>query len=149
MLSSIGCDFVKTVWHKPFFDASKSRLSLEEYQLMIGELNKIVQNSIDTKSDIVVAGFIPGKDWTGTVWDPIYSKACGHDEEHSAQFFGLLVCQVLIDREETWYFLKQEVTAKGMIYFKEKEKSEKSIEEIEIKVMASFDDLKNKIGKAI
>lgn len=54
---------------------------------------------------------------------------------------------MLIDREETWYFLKQKVTAKGMIYFKEKEKSEKPIEEIKIKVMAFFDDLKNKFGE--
>jgi len=146
MLSSIDYDLVKTVWHKPFFDASKSRLTIEEYQMMIDELNKIVQKSIDTKNDIVVAGFIPGSDWSGTVWDPIYSKACGHDEEYSAKFFGLLVCQALIDREETWYFIKQDV-ARSMIYFKEKEKSEKPIEEIEIKVTASFDDLKNKFGR--
>lgn len=144
MLSSINYDLVKTVWHKPFFDASKSRLTLEAYQLMVDELNKIVQNSIDTKSDIVVSSFIPGSDWSGTVWDPIYSKACGNDEEYSAKFFGLLVCQVLIDREETWYFIKQDV-ARSMIYFKAKEKSEKPIEEAVIKVIASLDDLKSKL----
>jgi len=146
MLSSIDYDFVKTVWHKNFFDASKSRLSNEEYKNMTDELNKIVQKSVDEKSDIVVSSFIPGSDWSDTVWDPIYSKACGYDEEYSAQFFGLLLCQVLIDREETWFFIKQDV-ARGMIYFREKEKNEIKENVIEEKTTSSFDDLKNKFGR--
>ena len=109
MLSSIEDNIVNTVWHKKFFDASKNWLSDDEYQAMIDELNRIVQNSIDDNSDIIVSSFIPGSDWSGTVWDPIYTKACGFDFDHSAQFFGLLVCQVLIDRKETWYFIKQDV----------------------------------------
>jgi hypothetical protein len=113
---------LKVVWHKKFFDACKNRLSNDEYQIMIDKLNSIVQNSIDNKSDIVVSSFIPGSDWSDTVWESIYTKACGHDEEHSAQFFGLLVCQVLINRDEKWYFLKQDI-ARGMIYFKGKEKN--------------------------
>jgi len=147
MLSSIDCDFVNIVWHKAFFDASKSRLSNEEYQDMILELNHIVQKSIEDKSDIVVSSFIPGSDWSDTVWDAIYSKACGNDEEYSAQFFGLLLCQVLIDREETWFFIKQDV-ARGMIYFREKNKTEKKREkeEEEVKTTATFEDLKNKFG---
>jgi len=145
MLSSINYDFVNTVWHKAFFDASKSRLSNEEYKSMVDELNMIVQKSIDEKSDIVVSSFIPGNNWSNTVWDAIYSKACGYDEEFSAKFFGLLLCQVLINREETWFFIKQDV-ARGMIYFREKEVSEIKEEVAEEKVTASFDDLKNNIG---
>lgn len=145
MLSNISYDFVKTVWHKAFFDASKSRLSDEEYKAMTYELNRIVQKSIDEKSDIVVSSFIPGSNWSDTVWDPIYSKACGHDEEYSAQFFGLLLCQVLIDREETWFFIKQDV-ARGMIYFREKAVYEIKEAVAEEKNIASFDDLKNKFG---
>ena len=145
MLSSINYDFVNTVWHKAFFDASKSRLSNEEYESMVDELNNIIQKSIDDNSDIVVSSFIPGHDWSNTIWDAIYSKACGCDEEYSAQFFGLLLCQVLIDREETWFFIKQDV-ARGMIYFREKEVTEET-EESEIKVTVSFDDLNNKFGK--
>lgn len=132
MLSSIDYNFVNTVWHKPFFDASKSRLSNEDYESMVNELNNIIQKSIDEKSDIVVSSFIPGSDWSDTVWDAIYSKACAFDEEYSAKFFGLLLCQVLIDREEMWFFIKQDI-AKGMIYFREKEKT------------ISLDNLKNKL----
>ena len=148
MLSSIDMNMVNTVWYKKFFDASKSYLSDDEYQAMIDELNRIVQKSIDDNSDIVVSSFIPGSDWCGTVWDPIYTKACGFDFDYSAQFFGLLVCQVLMDRVETWFFIKQDV-ARGMIYFREKEKveSKQENEEVEVKTTASFDDLKNKFGE--
>ena len=147
MLSSIENNIVKAVWYKKFFDASKNWLSDDEYQAMINELNRVIQEKLDNKEKVVVSSFIPGSDWSGTVWDPIYTKACGFDFDHSAQFFGLLVCQVLIDREETWYFIKQETAARGMIYFRPQEKPIENQEEPEIKVIASFDDLKNKFGE--
>ncbi len=118
MLKSIDSNIVKLVWHKEFFDARKKRLTEKEYQNMIIELNRIVQNSIDNQTDIVVSSFIPGSDWKDTVWEPIYRNACSN-EEQSAQFFGLLVCQVLINRRETWFFIKQDI-ARGMIYFRSK-----------------------------
>ena len=138
MLSSIEGNLTKAVWYKKFFDASKQWLSEDEYQAMIDELNRVVQKSIDDNSDIVVAGFIPGSDWSGTVWDPIYTKACGFDFDHAAQFFGLLVCQVLIDREETWYFIKQDV-ARSMIYLRPQKKDK-------VADIISIDDLQNKFG---
>ncbi len=149
MLSSIDSNIVNMVWHKRFFDASKSWLSDDEYQAMIDELNRIVQNSIDDDSDIVVSSFIPGSDWSGTVWEPIYTKACGFEFDHAAQFFGLLVCQVLIDREEEWYFIKQETAARGMIYFRPQKKTSDKIEDekVEVGATASFDDLKNSFGE--
>lgn len=125
MLSNINGDLVKKVWHKDFFNASKSNLKNDDYQVMIDELNRLVQECIDKGTDVVVSSFIPGSNWSGTVWQPIYNDACRWQEDHSAMFFGLLVCQVLIDREETWYFLKQE-NAKGMTYFKPKKKDESS-----------------------
>jgi hypothetical protein len=146
MLSSIEKNIINTVWYKKFFDASKQWLSNDEYQAMVDELNRIIQEKLDNKEQVVVAGFIPGSDWSDTVWDPIYTKACASDFDHSAQFFGLLVCQVLIDREETWYFIKQEVAARSMIYFRPQEKTTRNQVEEEIKVTASFDDLKNKFG---
>ena len=142
MLSSIENNIVNTVWYKKFFDASKSWLSDDEYQAMIDELNRVIQEKLDNKEQVVVSSFIPGSDWSDTVWDPIYTKACGFDFDHAAQFFGLLVCQVLIDREETWYFIKQDV-ARGMIYFRPQEKPIENKEEPEIEATTSFDNLKN------
>lgn len=147
MLSNIDGNLVKTVWHEKFYDACKSRLSDDEFNQIIDELNNIVKSNIENKDGVVVSSFIPGSDWSDTVWDPIYSKACIYDEEHSAQFFGLLVCQVLIDSDDIWYFLKQDI-ARGMIYFRKKEVSEIKQENLEVKVKltVSLDDLKNKFG---
>jgi hypothetical protein len=147
MLSSIEKNIINTVWYKKFFDASKQWLSDDEYQAMVDELNRIIQEKLDNKEQVVVSSFIPGSDWSDTVWDPIYTKACGSDFDHAAQFFGLLVCQVLIDREETWYFIKQEVAARGMIYFRPQEKPIENKVESKIEATASFGDLKNKFGE--
>ena len=141
MLSSIENNIVNTVWYKKFFNVSKSRLSDDEYQAMIAELNRVIQEKLDNKEQVVVSSFIPGSDWSGTVWDPIYTKACGFDFDHSAQFFGLLVCQVLIDRKEIWYFIKQDV-ARGMIYFRPQEKPTETL----VEPSASYDDLKNRFN---
>jgi len=115
MLSNIEQNLVKTVWHKKFFDVIKSNISSEAYTKMVRELNELIDQKIEQR-EIVVAGFLPGSNWSGTAWEPIYLNGCKYDEECSAKFFGLLVCQVLIDRPETWYFIRQDV-AKSMIYF--------------------------------
>ena len=148
MLCSIDDNVIKSVWHRDFFSVCKSRLSEEEYQAMVDELNKIIQEKLDNKEDVIVSSFIPGSDWSDTVWEPIYTKACGYDEEYSAQFFGLLVAQVLIDREEKWYFIRQDI-AKSMIYFVAKDKEQKQEikqEKKEAKPIATIDDLKKKFG---
>jgi hypothetical protein len=52
--------------------------------------------------DTVYSSAIPGKDWTGTVYDPIYQ--CLLDENQSRLFFGLLVWDVAVHRRDNWYF---------------------------------------------
>ena len=146
MLSSINDDLVKTVWYKDFFNRAKGDLKNDnDYQIMIDELNRLVQECIDKGSNFVVAGFIPGSDWTGTVWQPIYDDACHGQEDHSAMFFGLLVCQVLIDRKETWYFLKQE-NVNSMTYFIPDKKDRTTDNEVDKTPKHSLDDLKNKFN---
>jgi hypothetical protein len=69
---------------------------------------------VDTSS------WIPGADWTGTVFQPIY-EACGEDENAAALFFGLLVWQVVMDREDCWSFGRYEkegIPIRGMTYFR-------------------------------
>ena len=119
MLSNIDDALVSEVWHKDFFNARKAELKDANYKEMIGKLDELVQECMDRGDNVVVSSFIPGSDWRGSVWQPIYDDACGQDFEHSAMFFGLLVQKVLIDREEKWYFLKQD-NVKGMIYFQGK-----------------------------
>lgn len=63
----------------------------------------------------------PGADWTGTVFDPIYSIACRHDEEAAAKFFGLILWQVIRKREDVWSYGRYEkngIPFKGLFYFR-------------------------------
>jgi hypothetical protein len=51
---------------------------------------------------IATAGWLPGSDWTGTPFEPIYTKAARGDFDRSAMFFGQLVWYTIMNRPETW-----------------------------------------------
>ena len=73
-----------------------------------------------TAREIDTSSWIPGKDWTGTVYDPIY-WACGYDDVSAALFFGQIVWQVVMDMPDCWAFGKYEldgVAIKGTTYFR-------------------------------
>ena len=81
--------------HRTSFEAWKKQISKEEYQAIIDELNK----RIDENPEVHTAGWIPGDDWTGTVFYPIY-LACKKDKTLAALFFGIIVFIVFMDRSE-------------------------------------------------
>jgi len=62
---------------------------------VVDELNK----RIDENPEVHTAGWIPGDDWTGTVFYPIY-LACKKDKTLAALFFGIIVFIVFMDRSE-------------------------------------------------
>jgi hypothetical protein len=70
--------------------------------------------------EVDTSSWIPGSDWTGTIFQPIY-HACGEDEATAALFFGLLVWQVVMDREDCWSFGRYEkdgIPIRGLTYFR-------------------------------
>lgn len=73
-----------------------------------------------TTREVDTSGWIPGADWTGTVFEPIY-WACRENPEVAALFFGLLVWQVVMDRDDCWSFGRYEkegVPIRSMTYFR-------------------------------
>jgi len=66
------------------------------------------------------SSWIPGRDWNGTVFQPIYD-AC-QDQETAAKFFGLILWEVIMSRKgETWSFGRYEkdgIPIRGMTYFR-------------------------------
>ena len=71
--------------------------------------------------DIHTAGWMPGNDWSGTVWEPIYTEACEYDKVASGRCFGLFVWAVLREHPETWAFGRFEkdgVPIQAMTYFR-------------------------------
>lgn len=116
MLYSIDTGkYITSVPHKSDFDKWMKKLSAADYQAIADVLN----DKID-ESDINTAGWLPGHDWTGTVFQPIY-EACGQNQTLSGMFFGLIVFDLLMKREDkTWGFGRFEKDGKqiaSMTYF--------------------------------
>lgn len=72
-------------------------MSQEEIAAIKARLNEMVDGT-----EIQTAGWMPGHDWTGTVFEPIYFKAAKESYETSAKCFGLMVWEVFMERPETW-----------------------------------------------
>ena len=68
------------------FKTWRSRITNAQYDQIFEELDSRVSGD-----EIHTSSWIPGADWTNTVFDPIYSIACRNDEEASARFFGQIL----------------------------------------------------------
>ena len=95
MLYSIDTGkYVSRIPHKKDFDKWMKNLSDEDYKKIEDEINsKIDQN------DINMVGWLPGYDWTGTVYESIY-KTCAKNLSQSGLFFGLIVFNILMNRKD-------------------------------------------------
>jgi hypothetical protein len=92
----------KEIKHVPYsgkFEALRRRLSDAEFGAMVARVNELINAS---GGEIATAGWLPGSDWTGTPFEPIYAKAARGDFEQSALFFGQLVWYTIMNRPERW-----------------------------------------------
>ena len=74
-----------------------SRMTAAEIAAIRHALDAMVQGT-----EIQTAGWMPGADWTGTPFQPIYEKAAHYDEGAAARCFGLMVWEVFMQRPEVW-----------------------------------------------
>src|SRR3954451_22994366 len=98
----IDIDSGKTKDHVPYepqFEALRRRLSTPEFDAMVARINDLID---EAGGEIATAGWLPGSDWTGTPFEPIYTKAARQDFDRSAMFFGQLVWYTIIQRPERW-----------------------------------------------
>lgn len=116
MLYSVDSgSYVEKLPHKKDFERWMRNLGEEEYSKIVDALNEKID-----KSDINTSSWIPGSDWTGTVYEPIY-HACGDNKETSGMFFGLILFNLLMERDDAvWGFGRYEkdgVPIRGTTYF--------------------------------
>ena len=107
--------YVDYIPHRVDYDGWRSRLTDEQFGRIRDELLGMMDGG-----EIHTAGWMPGNDWTGTLWEPIYTDACDYDEVASGRCFGLFVWAVLMDHTETWGFGRYEkhgVPIQSMTYF--------------------------------
>lgn len=99
-----------------------------EYQRWISRLTPVqiqaIRNEIVARIDgdeIATAGWIPGADWSGTPFYPIYDVACGRDEDAAAKCFGIMVWETFMQHEDRWGFGRYNLNnlpISSMTYFK-------------------------------
>ncbi len=117
MLYSIDSDsFIKKITHRAEYDQWRQRINDTDYQAIYDELNARISGS-----EIETSSWIPGSNWQGTVFQPIYEDACGCDEVASAKFFGLILWHVVMQHDETWSFGRYQlgnILIEGLTYFR-------------------------------
>ena len=90
----------KTISRIPYaeeYQRLMSRMAAEEISAIRSNLNSLIDGT-----EIQTAGWMPGSDWNGTVYMPIFEKAARSNYELSARFFGLMVWETFMQRPETW-----------------------------------------------
>ena len=117
MLYSLESDsYIEHIPQKHDYDEWTSRISDEHYQAIYDELNSRISDS-----EIETSSWIPGSDWSGTVFHPIYEDACNFDETAAAKFFGLILWHVIMEHDEVWAFGRYQlgdVPIEGLTYFR-------------------------------
>ena len=116
MLYSIDSGkYVTVLPHKKGYEKWRNHLSDEDYARIIDELGRRIDSQ-----EINTAGWIPGHDWTGTVFEPIY-YACGRNERQAGMFFGLILFNYLMLRPDAVWgfgrFEKNGVQIESTTYF--------------------------------
>lgn len=81
------------------FRLLQTRLSAAELEAVFSEINRLID---DVGGEIATAGWLPGSDWTGTPFWPIYEKAARKDQGLAAKLFGLAVWYAVDQRPERW-----------------------------------------------
>ena len=67
-------DTGKQVTTHPYFrefNIWRNRLSQDEFEVIVDQLNSMIDGD-----EIHTTGWMPGNKWAGTVFEPIYTKAC-------------------------------------------------------------------------
>ncbi|HET7056834.1 MAG TPA: hypothetical protein VFI12_10250 [Thermomicrobiales bacterium] len=81
------------------FEVLRGRLTTREFEAMVDEIDRLIEAS---GGEVATAGWLPGSDWTGTPFQPIYEKAAPADFNRAAMFFGQLVWYAVMHRPERW-----------------------------------------------
>lgn len=93
------------------FDRLRGRLTADEFDGMVARINELID---EAGAEIATAGWLPGSDWTGTPFQPIYEKAAREDYSRSAMFFGQLVWYAVMHRPESWGSGRYEVDGRDI-----------------------------------
>ena len=102
--------------HEKEYRIWRSRLSETEFQAIVDKLNSMVDSD-----EVHTSSWMPGHDWTGTVFQPIWGVACLKNDEAAAKCFGLILWEAMMNRAEDWSFgrfEKNSIPIEGLTYYR-------------------------------
>ncbi|MBN1516300.1 hypothetical protein JXA32_07000 [Candidatus Sumerlaeota bacterium] len=110
--------------HRQNYNRWRRRLSDADHEQIMETLFHVMNQAIESgeaqgENGIFNSSFIPGANWTGTPYQPIY-EACGQDFEQAQLFYGLLVWEAVMLHDDDWIFIRQQNTPEhplGLTYF--------------------------------
>jgi hypothetical protein len=114
MLFNIDRRRVTNVPHEDDYRRWRAALSNAEFTAVWDELDGRVGSN-----DILTSSWMPGNNWEGTVFQPMYDRACNSSFEQAGWFFGITLWDVIMNRPEAWCFVKDpDGNIRGTTYFR-------------------------------
>lgn len=113
--------------HEGDYQEWRSLLRDRDHAAILAELHRVMDEAIALGEDrgengMFCSSFLPGEDWTGTPYQPIWADACRRDVDQARLFYGLLVWEAVMTHGEEWVFYRAEDETRdrplGMIYFR-------------------------------
>src|SRR5437879_12052972 len=83
--------------HDWWFRQWMANMDPADFRRIVETLNEHINTS--GRGEIITTSWIPGADWTGTPYEPIY-VAAGEDWQSARFFYGLIVWRVMMGRPE-------------------------------------------------
>lgn len=90
---------ITAIPHRSTFEAVRTRLTPDEFSGVVDRINELIDGA---GKEIVTAGWLPGSNWYGTPFWPIYEKAAGRNQDLAGRMFGLMVWYTVKERDEYW-----------------------------------------------
>lgn len=111
---------VSDIPHESSFHRWRNRITDAEWTAITTAFGEILKN-LKTDQQILTSSWIPGSDWTGTPYEPIYEKCAQQNEAEAGKCFGLFLWVYLMEHPDRWIFLKCEKDGEpisGYTYFR-------------------------------
>lgn len=101
--------------HQADYNRWRASLNDADWEGIVQAVHEVMD-----RDGVFKSSYLPGSDWTGTPYFPIW-LAVGEDFDQARLFFGLLVWEAVWLHPEEWYFVRQDSTGDeptGMTYFR-------------------------------
>jgi len=108
-LTTTGAVETSGRWARPkVYEAWLSLLTLTDYRAIVAAMNLAIDSRDVVRAQYIVCLPGHGEEWHA-VYEPVW-EAMARDHEMAGKFIGLILWEVMSNRDEEWYFHKIDKT---------------------------------------